>query len=109
LFCVQVGDKGLTEESADKIGKLVQKRGKPLELLAELNKEDSPFRGNASSEKALDELNQLFAYMNVGKCLNRFVFDLSLARGLDYYTGVIFEAVFVGAVKVYNMLLWSAK
>jgi histidyl-tRNA synthetase len=26
-------------------------------------------------------------------CLNKFSFDLSLARGLDYYTGVIYEAV----------------
>ena len=102
MYPCQVKDKGLTEESADKIGKLVQKRGKPMELLAELNKEDSPFHGNAASEKALDELNQLFTYMDVGKCLNRFVFDLSLARGLDYYTGVIFEATFVGTVKVYN-------
>lgn len=93
-------DKGLTEEVADKIGKLVQKKGKPLELLAELTNEDSPFRGNAASEQALAELKQLFSYMDVAKCLNRFVFDLSLARGLDYYTGVIFEAVFVGTVKV---------
>jgi histidyl-tRNA synthetase len=28
------------------------------------------------------------------------VFDLSLARGLDYYTGVIFEAVFKGGAQV---------
>jgi histidyl-tRNA synthetase len=30
------------------------------------------------------------------------VFDLSLARGLDYYTGVIFEAVFKGTTQVKN-------
>ena len=29
--------------------------------------------------------------------LGRIVFDLSLARGLDYYTGVIYEAVLLGA------------
>ncbi len=28
---------------------------------------------------------------------SRVSFDLSLARGLDYYTGVIYEAVFTGA------------
>ncbi|CDP11648.1 unnamed protein product [Coffea canephora] len=28
------------------------------------------------------------------------VFDLSLARGLDYYIGVIFEAVFKGSTQV---------
>ena len=29
--------------------------------------------------------------------LSHFSFDLSLARGLDYYTGVIYEAVMEGA------------
>lgn len=28
--------------------------------------------------------------------VNEIVFDLSLARGLDYYTGLIYEAVLVG-------------
>ncbi len=32
--------------------------------------------------------------------LGRFSFDLSLARGLDYYTGVIYEAVFKGESQV---------
>ncbi|MCO5596331.1 hypothetical protein L7F22_050392 [Adiantum nelumboides] len=95
-----VHDKGLTEEVADKIGNLVKRKGRPMELLDDLMKEDSPFRGNAASEQALAELKQLFTYMDMGKCLNRFVFDLSLARGLDYYTGVIFEAVFIGTVKI---------
>jgi len=37
--------------------------------------------------------------MNLGKylktfgCYDEIVFDFSLARGLDYYTGVIYEAV----------------
>ncbi|KAH7301584.1 hypothetical protein KP509_23G033300 [Ceratopteris richardii] len=96
----EVQDKGLSEEAADKIGTLVVKRGKPLELLEELMRDDSPFRGNAASEQALSEMKQLFSYMEVGKCLDRYVFDLSLARGLDYYTGVIFEAVFTGTVKM---------
>ena len=29
-------------------------------------------------------------------------FDLSLARGLDYYTGIIFEAVLKGIVEEKN-------
>ena len=28
--------------------------------------------------------------------LNQLLFDLSLARGLDYYTGLIFEAILIG-------------
>ena len=29
-------------------------------------------------------------------CIDDIDFDLSLARGLDYYTGVIYEAVLIG-------------
>ena len=35
----------------------------------------------------------LFTYLDSMKILNYISFDLSLARGLDYYTGVIYEAV----------------
>jgi histidyl-tRNA synthetase len=31
---------------------------------------------------------------------DHFLFDFSLARGLDYYTGVIFEAVLTGTDRV---------
>ena len=49
-------------------------------------------KGIAIGEEGITELNQLFAYLG---CMNipkeNFVFDMSLARGLDYYTGPIFE------------------
>jgi histidyl-tRNA synthetase len=35
----------------------------------------------------------LFSYLEAMSALDRISFDLSLARGLDYYTGVIFEVV----------------
>jgi histidyl-tRNA synthetase len=38
----------------------------------------------------------LFDYLKAMDGLKNVSFDLSLARGLDYYTGVIVEAVFVG-------------
>ncbi|RZC52786.1 hypothetical protein C5167_021217 [Papaver somniferum] len=87
-----VEKKGLTAEVADKIGALVMKRGPPLELLSEL-KQDSRFLENDGSGLALMELKTLFELLEDSKCMQRVVFDLSLARGLDYYTGVIFEAV----------------
>ena len=39
----------------------------------------------------------LFRYLETMGALHHFSFDLSLARGLDYYTGVIYEAVLEGA------------
>ncbi|KAI3968609.1 hypothetical protein MKW92_028139 [Papaver armeniacum] len=94
-----VEKKGLTAEIADKIGALVMKRGPPLELLSEL-KQDSQFLENNGSSLALKDLEILFELLEDSKCINKVVFDLSLARGLDYYTGVIFEAVLKDGKKV---------
>lgn len=35
----------------------------------------------------------LFKYLQAYKVLDKVSFDLSLARGLDYYTGIIYEAI----------------
>ncbi|KAK9089504.1 hypothetical protein Scep_028586 [Stephania cephalantha] len=95
-----VEEKGLTVEIADKIGNFVKKRGAPLSILSELRQEGSEFLNNSGSTLALKELEILFKALEKSKCIHRVVFDLSLARGLDYYTGMIFEAVFKGATQV---------
>ena len=48
-------------------------------------------------QAALAELQLLFGFLEVMGALGPVSFDLSLARGLDYYTGVIYEAVLEGA------------
>lgn len=78
----------------------MKKRGPPLKILSELKKEGSQFLENAGSVLALNDLEILFKALEKAKCLDRVVFDLSLARGLDYYTGVIYEAVFKGSTQV---------
>ena len=37
----------------------------------------------------------MLEYCEIYNCLDNVSFDLSLARGLDYYTGAIFEAVLI--------------
>ncbi|XP_031255575.1 histidine--tRNA ligase, cytoplasmic-like [Pistacia vera] len=95
-----VEEKGLTVETADKIGNFVKERGSPLVLLSKLKQEGSKFLENNSSKVALDDLEILFQALEKSKCVDKVVFDLSLARGLDYYTGVIYEAVFKGETQV---------
>ncbi|RLN31182.1 histidine--tRNA ligase, cytoplasmic [Panicum miliaceum] len=95
-----VDEKGISNETADEIGNLVKTRGPPLEVLLELRKEGSKFMQNEGSVVALNELEILFKALEKANALDRIVFDLSLARGLDYYTGVIYEAVFKGATQV---------
>ncbi|KAI3884227.1 hypothetical protein MKW92_034692 [Papaver armeniacum] len=94
-----VEEKGLTAEVADKIGTLVQKRGPPLELLSEL-KQDIQFGSSLALKDALKDLEILFEALEQSECIHRVVFDLRLARGLDYYTGVIFEAIYLGSTQV---------
>jgi histidyl-tRNA synthetase len=66
----------------------------------ELRKEGSKFTENDGSVVALNELEILFKALEKANAIDRISFDLSLARGLDYYTGVIYEAVFKGATQV---------
>lgn len=46
-----------------------------------------------SGQKGIAELKQLFAYLELTEMKNEVIADLSLARGLDYYTGTIIEVV----------------
>uniref|UniRef100_A0A7S2S0E0 Histidine--tRNA ligase, cytoplasmic n=1 Tax=Mucochytrium quahogii TaxID=96639 RepID=A0A7S2S0E0_9STRA len=88
-------EKGITDEVAERIWVYAQKKGGP-ELVQEL-KGDSVLCANESAKSGLDAMEKLFEYCS---CMsvpsNRIVFDLSMARGLDYYTGVIYEAVLIG-------------
>ena len=89
-----VEDKGLPPAVADAVGAMVQLRGEPRALLATLTAPGSAFAAHAGAAAALGELATLFRYLDaMGGALRHISFDLSLARGLDYYTGVIYEAV----------------
>ncbi|XP_057421005.1 histidine--tRNA ligase, cytoplasmic [Lotus japonicus] len=95
-----VEEKGLTAETADRIGTFIIEKGPPLALLSKFKQEGSAFLENVGSVDALNDLEILFRALDKSKRIDKVVFDLSLARGLDYYTGVIFEAVFKGGAQV---------
>ena len=81
---------GFAPEQAQRILDLVTKRGDPLPLLAELRAE---LNGVEGATTAIDELEQIFRVLpDFGVAPNRYELDLALARGLDYYTGPVFEA-----------------
>jgi histidyl-tRNA synthetase len=90
-------EKGLPGPVADRIGEFVVLRGAPRELLAKLTEATHALACHPDSASALAELGILFDFLDNMGGLDRIVFDLSLARGLDYYTGVIYEAVLKGA------------
>ncbi|KAI9082117.1 hypothetical protein K1719_035857 [Acacia pycnantha] len=90
----------ISAETADKIGTFVKEKGPPLALLSKFKQEGSAFLEHAGSVDALNDLEILFKALDKSKSIGKVVFDLSLARGLDYYTGVIFEAVLKGGAQV---------
>lgn len=95
-----VSDKGLAEETADAVYEFVKLHGSPEELLKWLQGEKSPFKEHTGALKVLDELDTLFKYLKRMGSLDRISFDLSMARGLDYYTGVIYEAALTDEKRV---------
>jgi len=91
--------KGLTAEQCAKLETFVQYKGKPWEMLQRL-KDENVFTGHAEGEETIKEMELLFGYLDAMQVLDRISFDFSLARGLDYYTGVIFEAVLTDTDRV---------
>lgn len=87
-------EKGLDEETANKIWEYVQHNG-GIELVDKLL-EDEKLKNVPSAVQGLEEMRLLLKYCNIFGVGNQISFDLSLARGLDYYTGVIYEAVLKG-------------
>jgi len=88
----KIGEEGVREELEKKIGKkaddvmeIVSYKGK--EVLEEIGKK---LEGWKEGIVGIEELEKLGSYLEMMGVKN-FVFDMSLARGLDYYTGPIFE------------------
>jgi len=86
-----VEEKKLDEVAADKIGSFVNGMSGGLELVDKLLESD--LGKNKSATSGLEGMRQFLKYAEMYGCKDVVSFDMSLARGLDYYTGVIFEAV----------------
>ncbi|KAK0385674.1 hypothetical protein NLU13_6851 [Sarocladium strictum] len=84
-------EKGLTAEVADEIGSYTQKSGgrDVLEFL----KSNERVAANETVKEGLADMELLYNYLDAYQIADKVSFDLSLARGLDYYTHIIYEAV----------------
>ncbi|KAF2230770.1 histidyl-tRNA synthetase mitochondrial precursor [Viridothelium virens] len=88
-------EKGLDAAVADRIGTYVVRKG-GRDLLDAL-KQDEALSVNESAKKGLEDMTLLFDYLENYEVLDRISLDMSLARGLDYYTGVIYEVITEGS------------
>ncbi|KIK32130.1 hypothetical protein CY34DRAFT_19269 [Suillus luteus UH-Slu-Lm8-n1] len=83
--------KGLSSDVADKIGEYVEHKDGPS--LLDLLKADATLMANPSARQGISEMDILFTLLRAYKVLDKISFDMSLAHGLDYYTGIIYEAI----------------
>uniref|UniRef100_A0A1A8L1P9 histidine--tRNA ligase n=1 Tax=Nothobranchius pienaari TaxID=704102 RepID=A0A1A8L1P9_9TELE len=90
-----VNEKGLSEQVADLIGEFVSMQGG--RDLAERLLQNPRLSQNKLACSGLSDVKLLFSYLELFQATDKVVFDLSLARGLDYYTGLIYEAVLTQA------------
>ena len=81
----------LTEEQADEILKFIAIKGSNTEVLSALE----GYRGRHELfDLGLDELNTVTRYLAAfGVPESNFAVDLTIARGLDYYTGTVYETL----------------
>ncbi|XP_065082399.1 histidine--tRNA ligase, cytoplasmic-like isoform X1 [Ochlerotatus camptorhynchus] len=86
-----IDEKGLDGEIADRIGEYVRMNG-GAELVDTLA-EDEKLKNIKTAMEGIEDMRLLLQYCDVFGLKDKIIFDLSLARGLDYYTGVIYEAV----------------
>ena len=88
-------EKGLTDQAVAVIEPILTLSGSTSEKIATMR---SLMNGGSASGivsetglKGLDELEELFGFIDAAGLRSSVEIDLSLARGLNYYTGAIFE------------------
>ena len=91
----EMAERGLTAEAIAVIEPVLGLSGSTAEKLAVMRdlmsgKSASGIVSEAG-QKGLDELEELFGFIDAANIGNKVEIDLSLARGLNYYTGAIFE------------------
>ena len=82
-------DIGLTEDQAGEILAFIAIQGSNQQVLSALES----YRGrNEVFDQGLDELHTVVKYLSAfGVPEKKFAVDLTIARGLDYYTGTVYE------------------
>jgi len=91
-----VNEKGVSIEEANNLEKFVCNNAGDIDSLIEKCNSNNLFLENANASAALTDLKELGEHLKAFGVYNNITLDFSLARGLDYYTGVIYEAVLHG-------------
>ncbi|HRZ76340.1 MAG TPA: ATP phosphoribosyltransferase regulatory subunit, partial [Bacteroidales bacterium] len=86
----ELQDRGLSLAEVTSLLEICRVQGDTASRLEQLEKS---IGSTASGARGLEELRTLFGYLGDSPLNNAIEADLTLARGLDYYTGTIIEVV----------------
>jgi histidyl-tRNA synthetase len=81
-------EKGISEEAINRLTPIINLKGTVAEKLETLT---NVFKSSEEGLKGVAEMKELFGYIAGEPYAGSVELDLSLARGLNYYTGAIFE------------------
>ena len=84
----ELREKGVSEEAIQKLQPILHLKGSNEEKLTRLQE---ILKDSETGLKGITELSTIFHYLNALNIQTEVILDLTLARGLSYYTGAIFE------------------
>ncbi len=84
----ELREKGVSDAAIEKLQPILKLKGNNDE---KLNRIEQVIKGSDTGKKGIEELKTIFAYLQSGNVTSTVELDLTLARGLNYYTGAIFE------------------
>lgn len=87
----ELAQAGLSHSQSDQVLALASTRGSNEEILSQL---DRCLGSTELGEQGIGRLKEIHgALLAAGVSEERFCIDVAIARGLDYYTGVVFETI----------------
>jgi histidyl-tRNA synthetase len=84
----ELRDKGVSNSAIKKLQPFLRLKGGTVEKLGTL---ETLLKDSETGMLGIAELRTLFSYIDSGELKSKVRFDLTLARGLNYYTGAIIE------------------
>lgn len=84
----ELSEKGIPVDVGHQLMEVISLKGTPGEVLEKVS---AQVGNTPSGSLGISELAELNDYIRRADIRTKVMFDLSLARGLDYYTGAIFE------------------
>lgn len=84
----ELRSKGISQEACDRLRPILDFKGTNEEKLERMK---ALFPDSEVGQKGIEELAYILDILKLSPLYSNLMIDLSLARGLDYYTGTIFE------------------